>query len=132
MQKYMAKVTSVLMDFQYIEEALRMYITVANRMIKNKMKNFLPFKYYYAWVRKDSLGKLIDKFEKINDNQELIKKLKLFTHDRNKIAHESLLLTTQEQNDEIFQCTAVDELDKLHEELKKVLFEILAEWKKIS
>ncbi|MDD3296241.1 MAG: hypothetical protein PHU64_02655 [Candidatus Omnitrophica bacterium] len=113
MRKYIDDITATLAKFQYIEEFLRMYIQKVNSRIRKTMKGKIPYKYSEKWVKKDSLGTLIDKFEKNNDNKILIKRLKSLVPERNKIAHKGLLIT----RDQIVNVSSV-KLKK--EKLKKI------------
>lgn len=117
------------MNFQYIEEGLKMYVTSVNKRIKEKMKNEFPFKYERSWVEDDSLGKLIKKFEKINNNNELIKELKSLRPLRNEIAHKILLLTPEQRNDQLFKSIMVSDLDKIKKRTKDAFYQVLKEIK---
>lgn len=132
MQEYFDKVTMVLMDFQYIELALASYIISANKKIKEKMKDTIPFKYGPNDIQKDSLGKLVDKFSKINNNEELIKKLKNLIPRRNEVAHKSLVFPSEEKNDNIFKAILTSDLNRLHKELKEVFSVLLDEFKRLK
>lgn len=129
MIEYNDKVLNILMNFQYIEEGLKMYVTSVNKRIKEKMKNEFPFKYERSWVEDDSLGKLIKKFEKINNNNELIKELKSLRPLRNEIAHKILLLTPEQRNDQLFKSIMVSDLDKIKKRTKDAFYQVLKEIK---
>ena len=132
MQGYVDVITKIITDFQYIEEALRLYLSEAYTKIKERMKGELSFKYNYEGISKDALGKLIYKFEKINDNQNLIKELKELNPYRNNIIHRGLLLTVGDLNDKLLIAFTVAELNKLYERTNKALSGVVAEIKKIK
>ena len=104
-----------LVTFQYLEEGLRMYISNAYEIIKNKLNGTIPFYYTYKDVEKDSLRKLISKFEKFNSNKKLIEKIKKLIPRRNKIAHNSFLFNFKEID--------TNELSLKIEKMEKILEE---------
>ncbi len=132
MKEYIDAVTNVLMSFQYIEVALRSYISLANEKIKDKLNGTIPFKYDNEWIKKDSLGTLIDKFSKVNNNKDLINSLGKLTRDRNQIAHQGFLLTTEQESDVLYKAFAINELKRLGEQLHVVFLDILGEIKRIG
>lgn len=82
-----------LAEFQLLEEGLRNYIAFAYATIQDSTVGLIEFKYDRKSLDGDSLGKLIDKFSRLNRNTALIDRLKKAVLERNRLAHEGLLLT---------------------------------------
>lgn len=131
MDTYALAASQVLMDFQFIEEALRMYIASAFNVIRTSTQDKVPFKFDRSSVEKDSLGKLIGKYSKLSDNQKLIADLNRVVEDRNLIAHRSLLLTPEEQEPSALAVES-SKLENLHDVLHPMLLEIMEEVRKIE
>jgi hypothetical protein len=90
--EYSMHLQGVLSDFQYIEEALRFFIGVAYRRIREKCGLELHFKYGDEDIEKDALGKLIEKFERVSDEPELVRQLREVQPKRNRYAHQRFLV----------------------------------------
>ena len=90
--EYSLHLQKVLSDFQYIEEALKFYISVAYRRIREKVSPELHFKYGDDDIEKDALGKLIEKFERVSDEPDLVRRLRDVQPKRNKYAHQGFLV----------------------------------------
>lgn len=131
-KEYIIEISLVLYNFQLIEQALKSYICVAIEKIKERTKDVIPYKYNRKWVNNDTLGKLIKKFEKINDNKELIKEIKRLTPYRNKVAHQGLLISVDEWNNSFQMAIQTAQLGSLRDETRKVLSQILKETKIIE
>ena len=71
--------------FQIIEQLLRQYLKSVSEIISERSKD-IPFKLQF-YKETDSLGKLVEAFEKLNNNKQLIKELRKIAHDRNIVAH---------------------------------------------
>lgn len=72
---------------QMIEEALRIYIETAEKLIEAAVPYGVPFRADVKGLQNDTMGKLIDKFGRLNRNTGLITELKQLTKHRNYIAH---------------------------------------------
>ena len=107
-----------LTDFQFIEESLRLYISVAYDFIRHKLNGELPFHLDESDVQKDALGRLIDKYAKLSDNQKFVAELRGLTKDRNKIVHSGLIVSVEEQRDIEFLDAETQRLNELHTVLK--------------
>lgn len=131
-KEYSNKIIANLYNFQLIEEALKWYIEVAIKIIKEKLKGIIPYKYSRACINSDSIGKLIEKFSKLNNNQGLIGELKGVIKHRNDLAHRGLLITQDEWND-IFQINLqVAQLKKLRSTTRLLLSQLIKEANKIG
>jgi hypothetical protein len=96
-KSYSLAVQGVLVDYQFIEEGLRMYAALSYDLIRLRLGKDLPFKFEYADTEKDSLGKLVSRYEKLSSNITIMKELKELVPHRNQVAHQSFLHTTEQQ-----------------------------------
>ena len=94
--EYKQSTLRALSCFQLLEFSLKIYVAVAYDLIRNKLKDDIPFKYDYKDIKKHSLGMLLNTFQKINDNIELQNRLKSLVKGRNRLAHQALLVAHEE------------------------------------
>jgi len=71
--------------FQLIEELIRQYLKLVSEIISKRSKD-IPFNFQF-YKENYSLGKLVDIFEQLNNNEQLIKELHKIAIDRNIVAH---------------------------------------------
>lgn len=131
-KEYILEVAMVLYNFQLIEMALKEYLWTAIKKIKETTKGTIPFKYDKSFVNKDSLGALIEKFEKMNDNQKIITELRRLKPQRNEIAHQGLLLSVKDWNDCFQVAIRIADLQRIRTETRQILDLILIEQRKIK
>ena len=98
---------------------------------KKRVKDICPYRYDATWVGKDSLGKLISKFEMINENDKLIKKIKKHIPKRNELAHKSMLFAMHAEENQSYKDEKTNELIEMHNVLTNIFTELLVELKKI-
>jgi hypothetical protein len=72
-QKYLEYVPSVLVTFQHIEEAIRQYLLRCEVMTAARLHGITKYRISNKGFDKLSFGRLVDKFEKVNGNDSLIK-----------------------------------------------------------
>lgn len=104
---------AVLTDFQFMEEALRMYISGAYRLIRTRLASSIPFGLNDSSLERDALGKLIEKFSQLSANAELANTMRTLVPKRNAVAHRGFLYGYHPE-------TRVDEIDKLTCELESL------------
>ncbi|MGB8952619.1 MAG: hypothetical protein WCC06_08120 [Candidatus Aminicenantales bacterium] len=97
--EYLDLVQKILLDFQFIELGLKLYIAETYLIIATKVKGVVPFKYGWKDVENEPLGKLLDRFVKINADHDLVKKLRPLQKERNKLVHQAYIITFEEQSD---------------------------------
>lgn len=97
--KYMRVVQSLILDFQFIEELLKVVIGSSYEVIRRSTPEIVRFRPNRSIIEKESLGKLVQKYEEVSGNDDLIKNLRGVVADRNFCAHRSLVLTLEEQHD---------------------------------
>ena len=88
-QKYIDYIPNVLLVFQYIEEAIRQYLLRCESITAARLHGITKYRISEKDIDKLSLGGLVDKFKKFNDNDNLIKGLRSIIVERNFIAHQS-------------------------------------------
>lgn len=129
---YVTMIGAILVDFQFIEESIRMYISNAFKHIVTQLSGVIPFRYDDKDIEKDALGKLINKFEKLNDNKRLIAELNDLKKYRNDCAHRGFLLTHEQMHDEKYLKSGLKELEKIKERTANCLSELCKEVVKIE
>jgi hypothetical protein len=96
---YKLKVLRVLSSFQTLEFSLKIYVAAAYKLINRKLEGTIPFKYSFKDIENHPLEKLLNSFQKLNNNIELQKRLNKLREARNHIAHQALLVAHQEFRD---------------------------------
>jgi len=131
-EEYFNKLPDALLNFQFIEEFLRMYISYSYEIISLSVSPYIPFKYSYKDLEKNALGKLVSEFKKLNKNEEVTKKIEKIIKDRNYCAHEAYLLTSEQQNDPEYLSKEIAKLEKIVRKAKECLKGISAEVKRVE
>jgi len=131
-QEYWNKLGNALTNFQFIEESIRMYLHFSYRIVSRKLENRTPFNFSYKDVRKESLGTLLEKFEKFNSNTRLIKKIRSLTKERNFIAHRAYLMTSEEQKDDKYLSKQIKKIEEIIDKSNKCFYELNKETEKVS
>jgi len=122
----------LMLDFQFMEEGLRGYVSTAYELIRTKMHGILPFKLSRRNLTKDALGKLLDKYEQLSDRADLVKEIRSLQAVRNHCAHQGLLLTSEEQNDGTFLASEIGKLTALRERTRTCVCNLLEECRTIA
>jgi hypothetical protein len=122
----------ILLDFQFIEEALRMCLVQAYRVVSVRTAGFLSYKPPIAALEKDPLGRLISKFETFFDDKVLIADLKEIQPFRNQCAHRGLLLTVEEQRNISFLENETLALNVKREATHRCFKKLIAEAKRLG
>ena len=110
---YVTLISAILVDFQFIEEGIRMYISNVFKYIVTELSGVIPFRYDDKDIDKEALGNLINKFEKFNDNNKLLAELNDLKKYRNDCAHRGFLLTDEQAYDEKYLKNRLKELEKV-------------------
>lgn len=130
--RYSQSLQLIMMDFQYIEEGLRMCLLRAYALIHIRMKSILPFHPPFDALQKDALGRLVSKFEQFSDDKELISGLRDIQPFRNRCAHRGMLLTVEEQKDVGFLSTETKAIEAKRVSAQECLGKLLAEWQRLE
>ena len=132
LHEYYSKLQNSILMFQLIEESLRMYIKLAYSIINKRLDNIIPFKFTYNDVQRDSLGTLLDKFAKFNNNSELPKKISAIIKWRNFCAHRAYLMTYDEQTGGKSLTKEIERMDKLIKFIDECFWQLHGELKKLD
>lgn len=87
---FFLRVAHALAGCQLVEQELKLYITEALLLVAKCVDGRLSFRMNGEDYEKDSLGGLIQVFEKLSDNGELVRQLKDFTRKRNTLSHQGI------------------------------------------
>jgi hypothetical protein len=94
---YMNEVTRCMLQYQYIEMVLKMILFRYECLIYFRLKRFCDYKPDITSLEKAPLERLIKRYRPYCGNSDLFNNLNTIKDDRNHIAHESLLMTYEEQ-----------------------------------
>jgi hypothetical protein len=121
----------LLMDFQFLEEGLKMYIARVYEIIRIRTRGLVPFELSYDTVAQEPLGRLVSRYAPLTENKALVGRLKKLLTARNECAHRAFLLTYDEQRDHAFLSVEVTRLDRLRQETRECVGQVLADVKRL-
>jgi len=129
-EEYFNAVTSCLMTFQYIEEAMKMILLRLESLTYFCLKKYTPYnlKPKFAAIQNAAMGRLIDMLSVYTDDQQIIAELRKLKKKRDQIAHKSLLMSVEEVNDKESIHLKTSELEDLKEPLEVLLKKLLEKW----
>lgn len=84
------RVARSLSGCQLVEQELKLYITEALELVKNRIGNRLTFKMSGEDYENASLERLIHAFRKLNSNNQLANELDKFKDERNFLSHQGI------------------------------------------
>ena len=131
-RQYSLAVQTVFVDFQFIEESLKMYLGLSFRLIRKQIDKEMPFNFSRAHVENMPLGKLINFFKMYSSNHSLTSRRAKLTKVRNQIAHKSFILSLKEQKDSTFLDNEREKLELLRIDTKACLNDLIEEIKKLD
>jgi len=126
------KVAYALSGCQLVEQQLKSYITDALDFIRKRLAGKLPFKMNGDDYEDVPLGRLIDVFRKLSDNEALVKDLNKFKAERNFLSHKGISHCIDPEG-ELFQTTVQDfekRLSAIEREARRLLVAINEEGNK--
>ena len=118
--EYRDAVYRALERFQFIEEILRVYLDLAIQIAKIELKPYFPVNLTKKDLSKLPLGKLVQMFSQVNGNTALRSELKNVTPDRNHVAHQSMLFTLGELEDDAHISRRTQETNAIADHAKDV------------
>lgn len=118
-QIYKLDTLKAISSFQMLEFSLKIYLATTFNIISSKVGDVVPFKYGYKDIENHSLEKLLNLFQKHNENTDLQRRLNKLRMHRNELAHKSLLVAHEELRDILGK-----ELDESHISLQEVREEL--------
>ena len=125
--EYKEAVYHALERCQFIEETLRVYLDLVIKIAKIELSSHFPVNLTEKDLSKFSLGKLVDKFSQFNGNTSLKANLKKVTTDRNRVAHQSLLFTIGELQDDALLSKLTHEMNEIEARAKNIHENLLDE-----
>jgi len=87
---YMNTAQRVVLQFQFVEEALKAYISVVRDILQASIPAEIDFRQSHEEIDSMPLGRLIQTFGRYTRNQELLRQLTQLTPLRNHVAHKAL------------------------------------------
>lgn len=126
--EYLDLVGQALLDFQFIELALKLYMAETYAIISSRVEGVVPFKYGWKDVENEPLGRLLDQFSKISSDHQLIQELRPLQKERNKLAHQAYVLTLEEQSDGDRLEKECARLTRLRSKTKLLVMRTLEAW----
>jgi hypothetical protein len=134
MQDYFDEITRCLMSFQYIEEALKQNLTRLNVLIYFRIKKYVPYdlKANLQSINNAAMGRLIDLYKSYCNDDNLISDLRKIKDHRDKIAHQGLLMTSEEIHDEKVVKLKTSEFKEIKKFAEKSMNKLLESWKDIE
>ena len=87
---FFLKVAYALSGCQLVEQALKLYIAEALELAKQRIGHKIPFKMRGEDYANRPLGQLIDVFQKLSDDETLVKELHKFRKKRNFLSHQGI------------------------------------------
>ena len=132
-EEYLDKLPQLLLDYQFIEECLKMYIWRADVIIHLAAKAKIYYRGFDTKkLAKLPLGRLTEEFRKRTDRDDLLDLLKKIGDERNFFAHQGYLLTHEEHKKEHEALQLLSKLDEAKNRSKSFLKELIAETCKVS
>jgi len=126
-EQYQTEVRDALEKCQFVEETLRVYISLAIDIASKKLGNVFPIRFTESDLSKLSLGKLAAIFSRLTDNTSLKSSLHKITTERNYVVHRSLLFAIGELHDPIKLSESAKKMESIKKRAKDVHEELLAE-----
>ncbi len=90
MNGFHENVTTALMGCQLVEQELKLYITGALDLVRKRLEHRLRFKMHGEDYEDSALERLIDTFNKLTNNEQLVKDLRAFKKERNYLSHKGI------------------------------------------
>lgn len=129
---YTRAVQSLILDFQFIEELLKIVIGGSYEAIRRSAPSIVRFRPNRSVLEKESLGRLIQRYEEVSDNDPLIQNLRQVVGDRNFCAHRSLVLTLEEQRDVRFLDAERRRLEAVRQNTRPCVMALQAEFEALA
>lgn len=124
-KKFEGLVLYSLKSFQSIELILKAYLSID----KNTEADISSMPLGLGEFEKMPMGQLIKKFKKINNNQELMRRLNEVLDDRNIIAHQALLLgSTSIRNVFELESLSLSKLEKIEKRASKAYLDLVKDF----
>lgn len=121
-EKFFRRIADALTGCQLVEQELKLYIAKAYEVIGERVGDRMPFKWHGSDVENWSLGRLIESFKKLSNNDQLVKDLNKFKDHRNFLTHKGISFCMNPDLELDSQATAEVEgrLDKMQPEAERL------------
>jgi len=128
--KYREAVHRALERCQFIEETLRVYLDLVIQIAKIELSPHFPVNISKEDLSKFPLGKLVNEFSRFSGDRSLRARLKEVTPARNHVAHQSLLFTLGELQDDAHLSKLISQMNEFEKRAKEAHESLLDErWK---
>lgn len=111
-QEFYLKIAYTLGSCQMLEQELKNYIKTSHGIIREKVEEFIPYRFDEDDLEKYALGKLVEVFSKMSNDIDVIKRLKEFVSLRNELAH-SAIAKSRDYEDGLFYPKSMATMQKL-------------------
>ncbi len=128
--EYWSKLKNSILNFQYIEESLRMYLVSAQGAGSGKSNQDGPA-WSYKDLQKDCLEGLLDKFHRLNDNRELFMKLASLKAHRDALVQRACRPEADLAGDMSRLSQEIREIDSILKISAECLNGLFAEWRRL-
>ncbi len=129
---YWSKMQNSLLNIHYLEESLRMYLSSSTGVNLRNRERIFPYDFSYKDLKRDSIDSLLEKFQKINPNQRLIKKISTLKDYRSFCLNRGYLLPYAKQCHEKYLTRELDAMDKILKVSEECLDELVVERKRLQ
>ena len=116
--QYQQEVHDALERCQFVEETIRVYVSLAIKIAKLSLESHFPLQFTTKDLSKLSLGKLVNIFSRLSDDTSLISSLRKLTTGRNHVAHKSRLFTLGELQDPVHMSEATQKITEIRDSAK--------------
>lgn len=130
-QEYARLKQLLLMDFQFIEEGLKMYLARVYEIVEIRTRGLVPFKLDYDTVAEEPLGRLLSRYAPLTESKALVGRLKKLLTARNECAHRAYLLTYGEQRDHAFLSREIARLERVRQDTRECVHQVLEEVRRL-
>lgn len=111
-EDFYLKVAYALSGCQMVEQELKLYLTEALDLVRKRLGDRMPFKMKGDDYENSSLERLIEVFNKLTNNNDLVKELRKFKEERNFLSHQGIAHCLDYERD-LFHTKAADFEDRL-------------------
>jgi len=126
-----SKMQNSLLNIHYLEESLRMYLSSFTGVHLQNLERVFPYDFSYKDLKRDSLDRLLEKFQKINPNQQLIQKISTLKDYRNLCLNRGYLLPYAKPCHEKYLTRELEAMDKILQVSEECLAELGEERKRL-
>ncbi len=110
--EFYLNVAHALSGCQLVEQELKRYITEALQLAEKFIGGRIPFKMSGDDYANSPLGKLIETFKRLSDNEPLVAELRKFKTERNSLSHEAIIHCLDYEG-ELSHSTVLESQDRL-------------------